>query len=224
MPDAEKILIVDDDGADRELVRIDLINVPCIIQVADNLEEAIIRTESFDPELIFLDVNIPRFSNAGGISNFEDILDFIKRFKNKRTIIILTGYVNDKQAFAAMGAGACDYLSKDILKNRIEFEARLEQARSLRSSQDSVMGEVLRRLALLRIGQETVLTKQDQAKENTGKVQEGKDKLLKEQAYQRGRDDERKLWRKWIFALWNIVGWAIIGVGKMAFERFFEKH
>lgn len=227
-----KVLIVDDNINDVGLIQSALINTPCHFELADNLQDAIDRTPVFEPAAILLDVNIPPFRNGIGCVPFSDILGFIRKFRENYPVLILTGNGTPDHIGQALEAGACDYINKNKLMDRHEFETRFKQAILLhdaqRLKQDNI--DIKMSLVHLRANQELLITQQQSAKEDimkeqklaaqkVGEVQDKKEQLLRKQAYIQAVADRDAYWKKRIFALMSIVGWGLIGAIKVALER-----
>lgn len=182
-----KVLIVEDNDEDATQIRMALENMSCDFQRAQSLDEANDRTLSFEPEIVIMDVCIPKAFGAGDVI-FSDILEYIRRFKDKSATVILTGHVDPVHVDQAMLAGAVDYIDKEKLLNRPEFEARIRDAHTLHTAlilKDNV-AKILVNQAHTRASLETLITLVRQQKMLTGKVQEEKDVLLRRQQLEAG--------------------------------------
>src|SRR5258706_5397223 len=101
-------IIVDDEpiarkGLEEDITQIDFID---IIGIAENSFNALELITSKRPDLIFLDIEIPRLNG----------LDFIKTLKEPPMIIITTAY--SKYALKGYELDVIDYLVKPIDFNR----------------------------------------------------------------------------------------------------------
>ena len=103
-----RILIADDHAIVREGLRT-LINakpgLELVGEAADG-EEAILKAAALDPDVILLDMIMPR----------KDGLEAIKEIKTNNPqarILVLTSFSDDDKVFAAIKAGALGYLLKD---------------------------------------------------------------------------------------------------------------
>jgi len=104
------ILLVDDHPLMRQGIRCMLEKSDEKIQVvgeAGDGVEAIRQTKLLQPDVILLDLNMPRKT---GIEVIEVI---IKENPNAR-ILVLTAYADDEQIIAVLKAGALGYLQKDV--------------------------------------------------------------------------------------------------------------
>ena len=99
-----RTIIVDDEGSARELLK-ELLESFCpdvtIVGQFQNLEMAVEHIRKDTPDLVFLDVEMPRYAGYE-ILDFFDQIDF--------NIIFVTAY--DKYAIKAFEVSALDYLLK----------------------------------------------------------------------------------------------------------------
>lgn len=113
-----RVLIVDDEPPARRKVRrfLERASEPAEIAEAGSGAEAIAAIESFDPDLVFLDVQMP------GMDGFA----VLKAVPERRFhVVFLTAH--DHHALRAFEAEALDYLLKPVDPER--FERALERAR-----------------------------------------------------------------------------------------------
>ena len=120
-----KILIVDDEPTARYGMRKALQPLGAEIKEARDGLEALDSIQSFEPDLVLCDINMP---NMNGI----ELLNKLPSLKLNRDvaplIIVVTAYGSEKIAVEAMKAGAFDYLSKpyDIDELRLLVAKALE--------------------------------------------------------------------------------------------------
>jgi DNA-binding NtrC family response regulator len=120
-----KILVVDDDAAMREVLKIRLEKWGFEVRVVDDGREAQEAAESWEPDIILSDVVMPGLSG----------LDLLKSLKGKdrdRAVILVTAHGEVETAVEAMKRGAEDFITKPIdyghLKVLLEnAESRLQQ-------------------------------------------------------------------------------------------------
>jgi len=105
-----KALLVDDEPLARRELRRLLADTPWveIVGEAANVDEAETRIQTLDPELLFLDVQMP------GGSGF----DLLTRLERVPQVIFTTAY--DQHAVRAFEVGALDYLLKPVDPRRLE--------------------------------------------------------------------------------------------------------
>src|SRR5215469_7474848 len=108
--DPRRILLIDDDPVDRELVRYQLLGCHENIeyQAADSGQKGLELLRSWKPDCVLLDLNLPDMQG----------LELLRRAagENSRSpIIVITAYGSEQIAVEAMRIGAADYLIKSTL-------------------------------------------------------------------------------------------------------------
>lgn len=107
-----KAIIVDDEYSARAILA-KLIDRFCpdveLVEICEDIESAVEMINIHKPDLVFLDVEMPRFSGYE-IVNFFDSIDF--------SIIFITAY--DKYAIKAFQVSAIDYLLKPLEIERLK--------------------------------------------------------------------------------------------------------
>jgi DNA-binding response OmpR family regulator len=100
----EKILVVDDEQSICDLIKLDLEFEGFVVETAYDGREALEKVESFNPDLIILDVMLPY------ISGFE----LCKKINEKHNIpiILLTAKTDIVDKVLGLELGADDYLTK----------------------------------------------------------------------------------------------------------------
>lgn len=134
--DEARILIADDNQANAELLEAYLAGVPCQLEFACDGEDTLAKVASFCPDLILLDVMMPKRSG------FE-VCQQLKSDPATRSIMILmvTALNELGDIERAIAAGTNDFLSKPV--NKPELLKRVENMLLLRGMQDE--NERLRR-------------------------------------------------------------------------------
>lgn len=124
-----RILIADDNEANRELLEAYLIDLECETEIAVDGQETLEKAESFKPDLILLDVMMPK------LSGFE-VCEKIKSDPNLKQIMILmvTALNELGDIERAVDAGTNDFLSKPV--NRVELLKRVENMLQLKGVTD----------------------------------------------------------------------------------------
>ena len=104
-----KVLIADDQRLLREglATLLTLTNDIRIVAQASNGDEAITLAKQFQPDVILMDIQMPHTAGVAATQAIRSALP-------KTQIIMLTTFVDDEYLFAALRAGACGYLLKDI--------------------------------------------------------------------------------------------------------------
>ena len=131
-----RILIADDHGPNVELLEAYLSGLDCDIAVAVDGRDTLDKVAEFKPDLILLDVMMPK------LSGFE-VCQRLKTDKNTRNVMILmvTALNELGDIERAVQAGTDDFLSKPV--NKLELVKRVEIMLKLRHVTDEV--ERLRR-------------------------------------------------------------------------------
>ena len=126
---ANRILIADDNEANRELLEAYLIDLDCETEIAVDGHETMEKADSFKPDLILLDVMMPK------LSGFE-VCEKIKADPNLKQIMILmvTALNELGDIERAVDAGTNDFLSKPV--NRVELLKRVENMLQLKGVTD----------------------------------------------------------------------------------------
>ena len=130
-PSTEKnrILIVDDNSANRELLEAYLVDIDCEIETAEDGQQAMEMAESFKPDLILLDVMMPK------LSGFEVCQKLKSDPALKNTMILMVTALNELGDIErAVEAGTNDFLSKPV--NRVELTKRVENMLQLKGVSD----------------------------------------------------------------------------------------
>ena len=134
-----RTIIIDDEPAARRLMKNLLREHASIIEVIDeagNGREAIEKIEKLQPDLIFLDIQMP------DLTGFE----VIEQLKHKPNIIFTTAY--EQYAIKAFESFSIDYLLKPIKEERLEKSLEKLQKFGLLNQKIDVGGlqEIIRQL------------------------------------------------------------------------------
>jgi CheY-like chemotaxis protein len=131
-----RILIADDNDANRELLEAYLVNVDCEIETAVDGEDTLAKVIEFQPDLVLLDVMMPK------LSGFEVCKQLKDDPETSRVMILMVTALNELGDIErAVSAGTDDFLSKPV--NKIELLKRVENMLKLKGTEDEL--ERLRR-------------------------------------------------------------------------------
>ncbi len=124
-----KILVVDNDGSIRRLIKMDLEKIGYTVYTAYNVKEALSFIEKFEPDLIISDVDMPDIDGLG----------FREELKNRNIIIpfiFLTSDHNEEKRLNGLKLGADAYLGKpfSIEELIVIIESLLEKAKKIAQS------------------------------------------------------------------------------------------
>lgn len=126
-----RILIADDNTANRELLEAYLVNIDCELETAVDGEDTLEKVSSFQPDLILLDVMMPK------LSGFE-VCEKLKADAETSNIMVLMVTALSELGDIERGvqAGTDDFLSKPV--NRIELIKRVENMLKLKGTTDEL--------------------------------------------------------------------------------------
>ncbi|MCL2744792.1 MAG: response regulator [Planctomycetaceae bacterium] len=131
IPARRKILIADDNIANVELLEAYLADFDYDIATAADGAETLSKTDAFLPDLILLDIMMPKFSG------FEVCEKLKGNPKTKNIMILMVTALNELgDVDRAVKAGCDDYLSKPV--NRHELIKRVGILLKLRSVEDEL--------------------------------------------------------------------------------------
>ncbi|MDA7950765.1 MAG: response regulator [Pirellulaceae bacterium] len=126
-----KILIADDNQANVELMEAYLGEVDCDIAIAVDGQDTLDKIEQFQPDLILLDVMMPK------LSGFEVCSQVKGKPETKNIMILMVTALNELGDIErALHAGTDDFLSKPV--NKLELLKRIDNMLKLRHIEDEV--------------------------------------------------------------------------------------
>ena len=124
-----RVLIADDVPANSELLEAYLSNLECDTEIAVDGNEAMEKVESFKPDLILLDVMMPK------LSGFEVCKKIKSDPATANTMVLMVTALNELGDIErAVDAGTNDFLSKPV--NRVELVKRVENLLKLKGVTD----------------------------------------------------------------------------------------
>ena len=129
MNDLPIILIVDDEPDNFDVIELILHEQNYVLHYASSGREALSRIDTFQPDLILLDVMMPQM----------DGIELCRRIRNlpawKNIPIIMVTALSTKEDLAkCLNAGAYDFISKPL--NTLEFRARVKSMLRIKKQQD----------------------------------------------------------------------------------------
>jgi two-component system, OmpR family, alkaline phosphatase synthesis response regulator PhoP len=126
-----RILIADDNAANRELLEAYLINIDCDIDMSVDGEDTLAKVTSFKPDLVLLDVMMPKRSG------FEVCEQLKSNSQTSRIMVLMVTALNELGDIErGVKAGTDDFLSKPV--NRIELIKRVENMLRLKDTTDEL--------------------------------------------------------------------------------------
>ncbi|MDB9312322.1 response regulator [Spirulina sp. CS-785/01] len=109
-----KILVVDDNPSNREILVTLLTNWGCLIQEADNGETAILQWQKWQPDLIFMDIQMPKLSGIEATQYIQSQHQF-----SIPKIIAITASVFEEERENILKAGCDDCIRKPFKPQEI---------------------------------------------------------------------------------------------------------
>lgn len=129
MSENNRILIVDDNEPNRELLEVHLAGVNAELEFAVDGEDALAKVKSFQPDLILLDVMMPK------MSGFEVCKQLKSNEQTRNIMILMVTALNELGDIErAVDAGTNDFLSKPV--NKAELLKRVENMLKLKDVSD----------------------------------------------------------------------------------------
>lgn len=126
-----KILIADDNSANRELLEAYLAAFDCEIATAADGAETLQQVDSFKPDLILLDVMMPKKNG------FEVCRTIKQNPSTARIMVLMVTALNELGDIErAVAAGTDDFLSKPV--NKIELNKRVHNMLKLKDTTDEL--------------------------------------------------------------------------------------
>ena len=124
-----RILIVDDNEANCELLEAYLADLECVTAIASDGQQAMEQAASFKPDLILLDIMMPK------LNGFE-VCEKIRQDPqlSKIMILMVTALNELGDIERAVNAGTNDFLAKPV--NRVELLKRVENMLELKGVSD----------------------------------------------------------------------------------------
>ena len=101
-----RILIVDDDPALQELIRMILAQIACEISVCGTVAQARQRFQDAPPDLVILDISLP---DGNGMDLYEEL---IAKHRGGTRFMFLTARIDMQSLLRCYGLGAQDFISK----------------------------------------------------------------------------------------------------------------
>ena len=136
MAEMNRILIADDNQPNRELLEAYLAEVACDVEHAADGQDTLNKVQTFKPDLILLDVMMPK------LSGFEVCQQLKADAATRKIMVLMVTALNEAGDIErAVQAGTDDFLSKPV--NKVELLKRVENMLKLKDVTDEL--ERLRR-------------------------------------------------------------------------------
>jgi len=126
-----RILIADDNDANRELLEAYLIEIDCELETSIDGQDTLEKIESFKPDLVLLDVMMPK------LNGFEVCRQIKDNPETKRVMVLMVTALNELGDIErAVHSGTDDFLSKPV--KRVELTKRVENMLKLKGTEDEL--------------------------------------------------------------------------------------
>ena len=126
-----RILIADDHAANRELLEAYLAGVDCEIELSVDGQDTLDKVSSFEPDLILLDVMMPK------LSGFEVCRKIKDNAQTSKIMVLMVTALNELGDIErAVKSGTDDFLSKPV--NKFELLKRVENMLRLKDTTDEL--------------------------------------------------------------------------------------
>ncbi len=140
---ANKILVVDDQASNRNILRQELTHRGYAVETASDGPEALGKVESSRPDLMIVDYMMPKMSGL-------EVLKELRNGENDIPVVMITAYGTVDRAVQAMKEGAYDFITRPFEPDHIAIvlQKALERQR-LKRGVEVLSEEVGRRYHLL---------------------------------------------------------------------------
>jgi len=126
-----RILIADDNAQNRELLEALLARIDCETEFAVDGQDTINKVDSFEPDLILLDVMMPK------LNGFEVCRKLKSDIKTSHIMILMVTALSELGDIErAVDSGTDDFLSKPV--NSLELQKRVSNMLKLKETKDEL--------------------------------------------------------------------------------------
>jgi len=130
-----KLLVVDDDPDIREILKDRLESLGYAVVTAENGQEALEKSVKEEPDLMFLDLQLPQINGMQVLKRVRDNPDL--------TVIIITAFGTIEKAVEAMKEGAFDFITKPFSPDHLDLVIKKAlECRALKQENLYLRGEV----------------------------------------------------------------------------------
>ncbi|MFO1063382.1 MAG: response regulator [Pirellulales bacterium] len=131
MTQPNRILIADDNAANRELLEAYLASIDCDIELSVDGQDTLDKVAAFNPDLILLDVMMPK------LSGFEVCRKLKDNPQTSKIMVLMVTALNELGDIErAVKSGTDDFLSKPV--NKYELLKRVENMLRLKDTTDEL--------------------------------------------------------------------------------------
>jgi DNA-binding NtrC family response regulator len=143
---AARVLVVDDDPSIRKIIADRMRAQGHEVEVAVDGEAALGAVAEFDPELVLLDMKMPK------MDGFE-VLEALRRSESPPQVVMITAHGNIERAVRAIQLGAADFIAKPFEAAQLDHTvSRVLEAAGLRQRSERLQTQLSDRHTLVRGG------------------------------------------------------------------------
>jgi DNA-binding NtrC family response regulator len=147
---AARVLVVDDDPSIRKIIADRMRAQGHEVEVAVDGEAALEAVARFDPELMLLDMKMPK------LDGFE-VLEALRRTESPPEVVMITAHGNIERAVRAIQTGAADFIAKPFEAAHLDhIVSRVLQAAGLRQRLQHLQTQLSDRHTLVRGSSKTM--------------------------------------------------------------------
>jgi DNA-binding NtrC family response regulator len=139
-----RILVVDDDLSIRKIIADRMRAKGHEVQVAVDGEAALDAVAEFEPELVLLDIQMPKMDGFA-------VLEALRRGESPPEVVMITAHANIERAVKAIQSGAADFIAKPFEAAQLDHVvARVLQTAGLRQRLQRLQTQISSRHTLVR--------------------------------------------------------------------------
>lgn len=143
---AARVLVVDDDPAIRKIISDRMRAQGHEVEVATDGEAALQGVADFDPELVLLDMKMPK------MDGFQ-VLEALRRHESPPQVVMITAHGNIERAVRAIQMGAADFIAKPFDAAELDhIVSRVLETAGLRQRIEQLQTQLSSRHTLVRGG------------------------------------------------------------------------
>jgi two-component system, NtrC family, response regulator AtoC len=142
---SDKILVVDDEPSNRNILRQELTHNGYVVETAADGSEALKKVESSPPNLVILDYMMPGLSGL-------DVLKELRKREDDTPVIMITAYGTVDRAVEAMKEGAYDFITRPFEPDHIALVVKKALERQRLKREVEILSEEVEQRYRLIIG------------------------------------------------------------------------
>ncbi len=150
-----KVLVVDDESPIREVLAASLEDEACVVELAQNGEEALEKLKSFKPQITLLDIWMP-----GSFDGIQ-VLQKAKEENYDTEFVMMSGHGTIETAVNATKLGAWDFIEKPVSMEKVTIAIQnIINFHEERSEKNALLSKLRKNIAIIGDHPEIVKIKQ----------------------------------------------------------------